>query len=177
VAIPGELTSAALLYRLYLQSSGDTVVMRYDEIMPAVASGEVEAGVIIHESRFTYQLHGLHCVQDLGDWWESETGLPIPLGGIAVRRELGAGAASESEAAIRSSLAAAREHPERAEDYIRQHAQELDGAVCREHIELYVNDFSEDYGAEGEAAVRRLLDEVREQGLASPAPDGLFWDD
>jgi 1,4-dihydroxy-6-naphthoate synthase len=177
VAIPGELTSAALLFRLFIEAEGDTRVVRYDEIMPAVAAGQVDAGVIIHESRFTYPLYGLHCLQDLGEWWENETGRPIPLGGVAVRRDLGRETAAAAQAAIRASLRGSREHPEQAQDYIRGHAQEMDSAVCREHIELYVNEFSEDYGAEGEAAVKELMVAARRRGLAPALDMGLFWDD
>jgi 1,4-dihydroxy-6-naphthoate synthase len=176
VAIPGELTTAALLYRLFSQGAGETTVLRYDRIMPAVAEGEVDAGVIIHESRFTYQLHGLHCLQDLGDWWEEVTEYPIPLGGIAVRRDLGPALARAADRAVRASLARARAHPAETEEYIRQHAQEMQAEVCREHIELYVNEYSEDYGDEGALAIARLFEEARRLGVAPRSERPLFWD-
>lgn len=177
VFVPGALTTASLLFRLFVGSAGVTRVLSYDRIMPAVASGQAAAGVIIHESRFTYPLHGLHCLADLGEWWEEETGYPVPLGGIVVRRGLGAETAAVVEQAVRASLRYAREHPDASEEYVRTHAQEMDPDVCREHIDLYVSAFSEDYGAEGEAAIRYLLDTTVRLGLAPPSDTPLFWDE
>jgi 1,4-dihydroxy-6-naphthoate synthase len=111
VAIPGRLTTAALLLRLYAPELVDPVVLTYDRIMPAVAAGEVDAGLIIHESRFTYPQFGLSCLVDLGEWWERTTGHPIPLGGIVVRRDLGRERAAAIDAAVAASLAYARGHP------------------------------------------------------------------
>ena len=113
--------------------------MRFDRIMDALVSGEVDGGVIIHESRFTYQERGLHCVQDLGAWWEAITGLPIPLGCIVARRTLAPEVRAAIDAAIAASIRWADTHPDEGRDYIRQHAQEMDEAVCRQHIDLYVN--------------------------------------
>lgn len=169
IAIPGKLTTAALLLRLFAPTGAEPVVMRFDRIMPAVAAGEVDAGVIIHESRFTYQQHGLHLVRDLGAWWEETTGHPIPLGGIAVKRELGRERILAVEAAIRQSLRQARQAPERAMPYIRRHAGELADPVIRDHINLYVNDFSLNLGSEGRAAIGEFLLRARSAGII-PAP-------
>ncbi|MHB0980604.1 MAG: 1,4-dihydroxy-6-naphthoate synthase [Thermoleophilia bacterium] len=178
VAIPGSLTTAALLLRLYAPNVGEQMVMPFDTILAAVERGEVDAGLIIHESRFTYQKHGLRRLVDLGEWWEGSTGFPIPLGGIAVRRDLGTSVAGRVDSAIRHSLGLARDDPDASSAYIQRHAQEMDPDVCREHIALYVNDFSLDYGVEGEAAIRRLLSLAEEAGTAAAqAKPPLFWDD
>lgn len=168
IAIPGTLTTANLLLQLYSDGFSDVVPMSFDRIMPALRNGEVAAGVIIHESRFTYRAAGFHAVQDLGAWWEAETGLPLPLGGILARRDLGPGTIRAVDAAIRSSIIHARTRPDEARTYIRAHAQELDEAVIDAHISLYVNDFSLDLGAEGERAVSFLLARAEARGLIPP---------
>jgi 1,4-dihydroxy-6-naphthoate synthase len=178
VAIPGELTTAALLLRLYAPDVGETVSMPFHVIMDAVVRGEVEAGVIIHESRFTYQGHGLRRLLDLGDWWEDVTGHPIPLGGIVVRRDLGRDTAAAVDGAIRSSLELANADPEASTAYVARHAQEMDPQVCRDHIALYVNEFSLGYGEEGEAAIRFLLERAESLGVVPfTAAAPLFWDE
>jgi 1,4-dihydroxy-6-naphthoate synthase len=156
IAIPGFETTAYLLLRLAAEV-GEAVEMRYDRILSAVAGGGVDAGLIIHESRFTYAEHGLVQVADLGDWWEEETGLPVPLAGICARADLGADVAEAAEAAIHASVEYAFAHPEASRDYVRAHAQELSDEVCQAHIRLYVNDFTVDLGDEGRRAVDRLV--------------------
>lgn len=174
IAIPGKLTTANLLLRLWDPSLPEGMEMIYSEIMPAVADGQVEAGLIIHESRFTYRRHGLVKLLDLGEWWEEETGLPIPLGGVVARRSLGEEAIRGVEAAIRRSLERAFRHPEETDAYVRANAQEMEPAVMRQHIELYVNRFSLELGEQGEAAVRQLLDRAAAAGLAPPAPSAFL---
>lgn len=174
IAIPGTHTTAALLLKLYAPGITETVVLRFDRIMEAVKCGDVDGGVIIHEGRFTYPAMGLHCVRDLGDWWEEETGYPIPLGCIAARASLDGSLIQEIDQGIRASLRWIREHPESGRDYIRSHAQELDGRVIGSHIELYVNDFSMRLGDEGMRAVRELLRRGREHGIF-PAEGRLQW--
>ena len=176
VAIPGELTTAALLFGLFTGESRRRVVMPFDRIMPAVAAGEVDAGVIIHEGRFTFGSYGLRRLVDLGGWWESTTGLPIPLGGIAVSRALGSEAQAQVDRAVKQSVIYARAHPEASKQYVAAHSQEIDAAVCQAHIDLYVNDASIDYGPEGEEAIERLLAAARDAGLVEPSEDSLFWD-
>lgn len=157
IAIPGEMTTAALLLRLYQPECHHLEVLRFDQIIETVASGRVDAGVIIHESRFTYQEQGLHCVQDLGAWWEEQTSLPIPLGCIVARSTLPESLREEISAAICASIVWAETHPQEALAYIRQHAQEMDPEVMLSHIHLYVNEFSKDLGEEGLRAVDELL--------------------
>ena len=122
----------------------------------AVEHGEFDAGLIIHESRFTYQDHGLAKVIDLGDWWETETGLPVPLAGICARADLDPSVAAAAERAIRASVAYAFAHRDASRDYVRAHAQEMSDAVCDQHIAHYVNEFSLDIGEEGQRAIARL---------------------
>ena len=174
IAVPGLQTTANLLLGLYLTEPPRAVAMTFDKIMPAVARGEFEAGVIIHEGRFTYAGYGLESLVDLGRWWEEETGLPIPLGGIAVRRDLGTDIARRAEAAVRDSVRFGFDHPEAAADYIRRHAREMAPSVIRQHIDLYVNDFSLDLGREGEAAVAALFDRGRRCGMLSFGDRPLF---
>jgi len=168
IAIPGTLTTANLLLQLYGEGYDEVLPIPFDRIMSVLQAGEAEAGVIIHESRFTYQARGFHAVLDLGAWWENETGLPIPLGGILARRNLDQATIRTIDAAIRASLDHARHHPAAARAYIRAHAQELDDAVIDAHIALYVNDFSLDLGDEGIRAVETLLARAEARGLIPP---------
>jgi 1,4-dihydroxy-6-naphthoate synthase len=165
VAVPGGLTTAHLLLRLYAPGLQSVHTMPFDRIMPAVSRGEFDAGVIIHEGRFTYPDYGLHMLCDLGAWWERETGHPVPLGCIAARRSLAPGMIARLERTIRSSLLHARAHPDEARGYIRSHAQETDEQVIARHIELYVNHFTEDYGDEGRAAIACLMERASAAGL------------
>lgn len=176
IAIPGELTTANLLLQLHGAGYERLQVLPFDKIVAAVASGSVDAGLIIHESRFTYAGHGLVAVEDLGAWWEELAGLPIPLGGILARRSLGREVIEEVESAIRASVRYAFDHPEEARSYIRAHAQELDDAVINQHIDLYVNHFSLDLGEEGLAAVQELLHRAAAAGIipASSLPLGTL---
>jgi 1,4-dihydroxy-6-naphthoate synthase len=165
VAVPGGTTTAKLLLRLLATQDVEEVEMRYDAIMPAVAAGAVDAGLIIHESRFTYADHGLVALVDLGAWWEGRSGHLLPLGGIAVRRALGIDVAREAQRAVAASVAAAFADPAASEAYVARHAQELAPEVRRAHIDLYVNACSLDVGPAGEAAVRALLAEAAAIGL------------
>lgn len=165
IGIPGEYTTAALLLRLFAPECHRLEVLRFDRIMEQVSHGRLDAGVIIHESRFTYVEHGLCCVQDLGAWWEEETGLPVPLGCIAARRSLPEEVLAAVEDGIRQSVRWARTHGDRCHGYIKEHARELDDQVIRSHIGLYVNDFSVEMGEEGREAVWELLRRGRRVGL------------
>jgi len=156
IAIPGTETTAFLLLRLAAPVLGEAVELRFDRILGAVERGEVDAGLIIHESRFTYAEHGLVRIADLGEWWEAESGLPIPLAGICARRDLDADLSAAAERAIRDSVAYAFAHPEASREYVRAHSQELSEEVCRRHIELYVNEYSLDVGEDGLAAIQAL---------------------
>ena len=158
IAIPGALTTASLLLSLHGGFEGPRAEYVFDQVMPAVLEGHADLGLIIHEGRFTYAERGLSLVLDFGDWWEKETGLPLPLGVIAARRDLGPERLSEIDRAVRQSLEHARKHPEDARPFIRAHAQEMELAVMESHIKTFVNDFSLDLGLEGRAAVTRLLE-------------------
>lgn len=174
VAIPGTHTTAALLFRMFLPERIDVVEMRFERIMDAVASKEVDAGVIIHESRFTYQHHGLICLRDLGQWWEDTFALPIPLGCIAIRRDLGPEVIAEVDERIRTSLQWAHRHPDQCYEYIKRYAQETEDAVINQHIGLYVNDFSLDLGEEGKLAVETFIEQGRKSGVLPSSDRSIF---
>ena len=173
VAVPGRNTTAFLLLSLYAEDFLP-VEVRYDQIMPLVARGEVEAGLIIHESRFTYPEYGLGKVLDLGEWWEGWTGLPLPFGAILARRELGEEAIRAWDEAVRGSLEYALAHPEKTLPFLKAHAQELSEEVIWAHVKTYVNAFSLDVGKEGEAAVRRLFQEAEARGILPASSQPLF---
>ncbi|MCJ2163087.1 MULTISPECIES: 1,4-dihydroxy-6-naphthoate synthase [unclassified Pseudodesulfovibrio] len=163
VAIPGRRTTANLLFGMCCREAGitvDTVEMVFDQVMPAVEAGAAGAGVVIHEGRFTFGESGLVRILDLGAWWEAYTGLPLPLGAIAVKRSLGEDVARSMNKAIRQSLLAARANPGLGREYVRKHAQEMDEAVIRRHIETFVTDYSLDVGDAGVEAVMGLLSEA-----------------
>jgi 1,4-dihydroxy-6-naphthoate synthase len=176
VAIPGKLTTAALLVRLFAPELRDAniTVMPFDRIMPAVCEGRVDAGVIIHESRFTYQRHGLRQIVDLGEWWERETGHAIPLGGILMRRDLGDELVRRTERVLAESVDFAFAHTDVVWPTVRRHAQEMEDDVMRQHIELYVNDFTRDYGAEGQSAIAYLLETAERLGIVPRSTRPLY---
>ncbi len=165
VAAPGNLTTARLLLSLFCGKAPSFTQMVFSEIMPAVARGDADFGLIIHEGRFTYGNFGLDALLDLGVWWEQKTGLPIPLGAIAMRRSLGPEIAHEVDQCIRQSLMTARNSPAEAMGYILSHAQEMDQSVVAQHIELYVNEFSLNLGTEGQHAVETLFSIAEDAGL------------
>ncbi len=174
IAVPGKLTTANLLLQLHGSGYEDLLILPFDQIMSALQSGAADAGVIIHESRFTYQQAGFHEVLDLGAWWEADSGLPIPLGGILARRDLGEKMIRMADEAIRSSLEYARLHPQEPRSYIKEHAQELENEVIDAHIHLYVNDFSLSLGDEGIMAVETLLSRAESRGLIPKSDKPLF---
>lgn len=157
VAIPGYNTTANLLLDYFAPQLIERKPYIFHEIMPAIQSEEVAAGVIIHENRFTYQKQGLRLIQDLGEYWEQRTGLPIPLGAIVANKKLGERVIAELERQMTESVAYAFAHPEASLPYVRQHAQEMDEAVMKAHIDLYVNEYSLGLGEKGHAAVNKLL--------------------
>jgi 1,4-dihydroxy-6-naphthoate synthase len=156
IAVPGLDTTAFLLLSQAAPALGDVVELRYDRILDAVSTGEVDAGLIIHESRFTYQDHGLVRVADLGEWWEGETGLPVPLAVIGARADLDDELVELAEHALRISVERAFAEPEASRAYVRAHSQELSDDVCDQHIALYVNEFSIDLGDDGMRAIEAL---------------------
>ncbi|MFE7704440.1 1,4-dihydroxy-6-naphthoate synthase [Streptomyces sp. NPDC057486] len=181
VAVPSERSTAYLLFRLWAADVvpgdvGEIVVMPFDEIMPAVRDGKVDAGLVIHEARFTYRNYGLHSLADMGEHWEATTGLPIPLGAIIAKRSLGAETLKLLAESIRTSVRMAWDDPEMSRPYVLEHAQEMDPAVADQHIGLYVNEFTADLGESGYAAVRGLLTRAAAEGLVPPlGPDALSF--
>jgi 1,4-dihydroxy-6-naphthoate synthase len=181
VAVPSERSTAYLLFRLWAadvvpEGVGKVVVMPFHEIMPAVRDGRVDAGLVIHEARFTYRDYGLHCLADMGEHWESVTGLPIPLGAIIAKRSLGEETLRLLAESARTSVRMAWDDPEVSRPYVLAHAQEMDPAVADQHIGLYVNEFTADLGADGYAAVRGLLTRAAAEGLVPPlGPDALSF--
>ncbi|WP_179201817.1 1,4-dihydroxy-6-naphthoate synthase [Streptomyces caniscabiei] len=179
VAVPSERSTAYLLFRLWAADTlpggvGGIVVMPFHEIMPAVRDGKVDAGLVIHEARFTYQNYGLHKLADMGEHWEDTTGLPIPLGAIIAKRSLGRQTLTTLADTIQASVRAAWDDPEASRPYVLAHAQEMDPAVADQHIGLYVNEFTADLGEDGYAAVRGLLTRAAAEGLVPPlGPDAL----
>jgi 1,4-dihydroxy-6-naphthoate synthase len=181
VAVPSERSTAYLLFRLWAADTlpggvREIVVMPFHEIMPAVRDGEVDAGLVIHEARFTYRDYGLHKLADMGEHWERTTGLPIPLGAIIARRSLGEDTLRLLADSARASVRAAWQRPEVSRPYVMEHAQEMDPGVADQHIGLYVNEFTEDLGEDGYAAVRGLLTRAAAEGLLPPlGPDALAF--
>ena len=157
IAIPGQRTTAHLLFSLAFPTAYHKEFMIFSGIEDAVLTGKVDCGVIIHENRFTYQHKGLTKLLDLGEFWEKETGAPIPLGGIVLRKGQDPALAVKINTLIRKSLEYAFSHYPNLPDYVRDHAQEMDQQVMRQHIDLYVNNYSLSLGHDGEKAIRTLL--------------------
>ncbi|MBL7901804.1 MAG: 1,4-dihydroxy-6-naphthoate synthase [Bacteroidia bacterium] len=174
VAIPGELTTANFLLSIAYPEIKNKKVMLFSEIEDAVLRGEVDAGLIIHESRFTYQDKGLEKVADLGEFWENLIHAPIPLGGIVIKRYLAPELQQQVNALIRKSVEYAFEHPESSMPYVRAHAQEMSEEVMKKHIALYVNAFSVDLGEQGQQAVELMFRKAKELGLLSAVQEQLI---
>lgn len=167
VLCPGARTTAHLLYQLFHRDEGRVEQTVFSRILPGLERGEADYGVCIHEGRFTYARHGLQCVEDLGATWERHTGAPLPLGGIVARPSLGPEILRALDDAIRASLDHAVAHRDDALVTMRAHAQELDDDVIQAHVELYVNAWTRDLGAEGTAALAALSRAARAAGLLS----------
>jgi 1,4-dihydroxy-6-naphthoate synthase len=165
VAIPGKLTTANFLLSLAYPEVKNKIEMVFSEIENAVLSGEVDAGLIIHENRFTYLDKGLEKILDLGEYWDGLINAPIPLGGIAIKRDLPEPLKEKVNSLIKESVNFAFAHPESSMPYVRLHAQEMSDEVMRKHINLYVNDFSADLGEVGKNAVTLLFDKAKQLGL------------
>ncbi|MFD9439316.1 1,4-dihydroxy-6-naphthoate synthase [Streptomyces sp. NPDC060006] len=179
VAVPSERSTAYLLFRLWAADVvpggvGEIVVLPFHEIMPAVRDGKVDAGLVIHEARFTYQNYGLHKLADMGEHWEQSTGLPIPLGAIIARRSLGEATLRLLAESARASVRAAWDDPEASRPYVMEHAQEMDESVANQHIGLYVNEFTAGLGEDGYAAVRGLLTRAAAEGLVPALAPGAL---
>jgi len=169
VAVPSERSTAYLLFRLWAvgQRPARIDVVPFASIMPAVRAGSFDAGLVIHEARFTYPDYGLTALVDLGEWWEADTGMPIPLGAILARRGLDAAAITH---VVRASVEYAWANPTASADYVAEHADEMSPDVQQQHIALYVNEFTRDLGDEGYAAAERLLNRAHSAGLTPRNP-------
>ncbi len=169
IAIPGLLTTAYLTLQLCLGRDVPIVVMPFDEILPAVALGHVDAGLLIHEGQLYYGDRGLHKVVDLGEWWYEQTGLPLPLGGNVVRKDLGAEMVSRIARLLKASIRYALDHRQEALDYALGFARDLDPALADRFVGMYVNDWTIDYGPRGREAVRTLMARAEQAGIV-PGP-------
>jgi 1,4-dihydroxy-6-naphthoate synthase len=174
IAVPGMWTTACMLLGLYLSKKPDVVPMPFDLIMPAVERGDFDFGVIIHEGRFTYKNYGLICLLDLGKWWEQKTSLPIPLGGIAIRRDIAPEIARSVETAIRESTLYGFKHRTETDAYVKKYASDMSPAVIRRHIDLYVNDFTVEIGEQGKEAVEALFEMARNRGILPESKKTVF---
>lgn len=174
IAIPGVWTTANFLLSLAWPEARHRTPLLFSEIEDAVLRGDFDAGLIIHENRFTYASKGLVKIRDLGEYWEQRTGAPIPLGGIVARRDLPASVLQSVSRVLRRSVAYAFAHPDDSAPYVRRYAQSMDDAVMRQHIGLYVNEFSRSLGEEGRTAVRRLFDEAQARGVIGGYRADLF---
>lgn len=173
IAVPGKLTTAYLVLNLFAPGI-DTEVVPFDEIIPQVLEGKYEAGLIIHEGQLSYVKAGLHRIIDLGAWWQRMTGLPLPLGGNAIRRSLGPELVSQVSTALRDSIQYALDHREEALAYAMQFARDLDSQLADKFVGMYVNERTVDYGLDGREAVRRLLDMGYKAGIIPHQPKVEF---
>lgn len=173
IAVPGELTTAYLALKLFAPEI-ETEVVPFDQIIPQVLEGKYEAGLIIHEGQLTYDRSGLYRVIDLGKWWLQTTGLPLPLGGNAIRRSLGPELISSVSNALRDSIQYALDHREQALQYAMQFARDLDPRLADRFVGMYVNERTLDYGPDGKEAIRRLLETGYREGIISVEPKVEF---
>ncbi len=164
IAVPGTLTTAYLALKLFAPEI-ETATVPFDKIIPAVLSGEFDAGLIIHEGQLTYAKDGLTKLLDLGQWWREETGLPLPLGGNAIRRSLGQETLLTTTNALRDSIQHALDHREEALEYAMQFARDLDTSLANRFVGMYVNDRTLNYGEDGREAIRKLLDMGFDRGI------------
>jgi 1,4-dihydroxy-6-naphthoate synthase len=168
IAVPGTLTTAYLALKLFAPNI-ETEVVPFDQIIPQILAGKYEAGLIIHEGQLTYAKSGLHRVVDLGKWWRDITGLPLPLGGNAIRRELGVETIHDVNVALKNSIQYALDHRDEALEYAMQFARDLDTASADKFVGMYVNERTVDYGMDGREAVSRLLDMGHKAGIIKKA--------
>jgi 1,4-dihydroxy-6-naphthoate synthase len=174
IAIPGKYTTANLLFSIFWPGASRKREYLFSDIPEAVMSGEADAGLIIHETRFTYLSLGLQKVADTGEYWEKMTGLPVPLGGIVVKRSVSEDIAGKVSRSIRRSIEYARADPTASIDFIRRHAREIDSKVTKDHISLYVNEFSLSLGLEGKAAIAKLYSVANERKVIGAMPERIF---
>jgi 1,4-dihydroxy-6-naphthoate synthase len=176
IAVPGTMTTAFLTLRLLLPGGFDYEVVPFDEIIGVVASGKFDAGLIIHEGQLTFQNQGLHLIVDLGVWWQEKTGLPLPLGGNAIRRDLGPALMKRIGALLKQSIRYALDHRAEALQHALNYARNMDLKLADQFVGMYVNDWTLDYGPRGRQAVRRLLEDAHKAGIIPSIVDVEFVD-
>jgi 1,4-dihydroxy-6-naphthoate synthase len=174
IAVPGKYTTANLLLSIAYPNVKEKKEYLFSDIEEAVLSGEMDAGLIIHENRFTYQAKGLKKIIDLGEYWETLTGKPIPLGGIVVNRKLSGNIRKKINRVMKRSVEFAFANPNASYPFVKQYAQEMDDEVMRSHIELYVNDFTRDLGTEGRTSIETLYSEAIKHGVIQKIGQDLF---
>jgi len=174
IAIPGKYTTANFLLSLAFPAASKKTELVFSEIENAVMTGKFDAGLIIHENRFTYEEKGLKKIIDLGEYWESQTQMPIPLGGIVIQRNLPDDLKKKVNRLIRKSVEFAFAHPSSSGSFVAQHAQEMSEAVRKKHIDLYVNEFSIELGSKGRAAVNLLFEKAMEKGIINKIDENIF---
>ncbi|MBN8670976.1 MAG: 1,4-dihydroxy-6-naphthoate synthase [Flavipsychrobacter sp.] len=175
IAIPGINTTANLLLSLALPDAKNKTEVLFSEIEQVVLDGTYDAGLIIHESRFTYQQKGLVKLIDLGDWWEQEMNAAIPLGGIVIKRELGSQLAATVDVVIKDSLAYSWKHYPQLSSFVECNAQEMEEAVMRKHIDLYVNEYTTDLGDIGRAAIQTMFSKAKAAGIITTTAENIFY--
>ena len=174
IAVPGVHTTANFLFSIFFPEAKNRIEIIFSEIEDAVLTGKSDAGVIIHENRFTYEQKGLKKICDFGEMWEQETGQPIPLGGIAVKRSLPEVLKQKIDRVLKRSIKYAFSNPESSSGYVKQHAQEMDEEVTRKHIALYVNEYSVELGEKGKNAIETLFQKARDAGLINKERNDIF---
>ncbi len=174
VAIPGRYTTANFLLGVAFPKVGERVPMLFSDIEGAILEDKVDAGLIIHENRFTYRQKGLKKIIDLGEYWETKTGLPIPLGGIAINRNLSEEIKQKVDRVLRASVEYAFAHPDSSKEYVKAHSQEMEDDIIRQHIALYVNEFSVDLGEKGKQAIERLYQIASDNSIIPKLVSPIF---
>jgi 1,4-dihydroxy-6-naphthoate synthase len=174
IAIPGTHTTANFLFSIFFPEAKNKIEMIFSDIEDAVLSEKVDAGLLIHENRFTYEQRGLKKIYDLGELWEKETATAIPLGGIVVKRNLTVEVKREINCVLKRSIEYAFAHPDSSNSYVKQHAQKMDEEVLNKHIALYVNEFSIDLGSKGKDAIEKLFQKAKQSGMIQEIRDDIF---
>ena len=174
IAIPGKYTTANLLLSLAFPKANQKMEFVFSEIENAINTGEVDCGLIIHENRFTYKERGFHKIIDLGEFWETNYKVPIPLGGIAIKRKLPSDLKNKIDDTLRRSVEYAFKYPNESMEFVKQHAQEMDLEVMKQHIQLYVNDYSIDLGKEGRKAIKNLYTNAADHQIINTLPKKIF---
>lgn len=174
VAIPGKYTTANMLFSVFFPAAKNKTNYLFSDIEDAILGDEVDAGVIIHENRFTYEKKGLNKIVDLGEEWERKTQSPIPLGGIVIHRRIDSETQKKVNRVLQKSIQFAFDNPGSSYSFVKQYAQEMEDEVMRQHIDLYVNNFTLELGSEGEQAIKTLYEEAIQKGLISTIPNDIF---